>query len=159
MDILNNNPLIIKDLELKIFKDNFFENQSNFFKEIFSDFVRSIEIRKNKLNPNKIEFLANIIFDSKSSNLFGITHGGGIVTVIESLSDISLKYLFDIDCYTTDSNINFLRPTNLNEEYSLLFKIEKMGFKSYYIDVCLNNKKGELNVHASLIKNKMKGKF
>jgi len=154
----NDKPqIMIESTNLDNFKKKYLKNLSVYYNEIFGDSIKSIAVQH--ISDRSHILIANSILDEKAANVFKIAHGGALSTMIENLSDISLKYFKNIQSRTLDFNINFLKQTELNKVIKIKITCEKMGHITYFMDVQILDEKEELCCQASIIKSKVNAKF
>lgn len=138
---------------LENFKKKYFKDLSPYFNETFAETITSIAVQH--ISDRSDLFIANAILNEKCANLFKIAHGGALTTLIENLSDVSLRYFKNINSRTTDININFLKQTELNKNIRIKLTSEKMGYVTFYVEVQIHDEKDELCCQASIIKTKV----
>ena len=142
-----------KNIDLEIFKKDYFFNLSDYFVSLFGPCVISVSISENK----KIA-LYIVKLDEKFTNIFKKVHGGAIATLIENLSNASLKYFTSKNFYTIDFNINYINTVDINMNLLVFVNCLRFEGLTSFIDVEIKENENVL-IKASLIKTAIYEKF
>ena len=105
---------------------------SIFFNNLFKESINKIIIKNEKKEPCFIYI--NLIFNSNTANYFNIVHGGSVALLFENIIHMILFYLTKNIYNTKDINIIYKRQVLLNIEYTLKVKIEKIKYKTLFIN-------------------------
>jgi acyl-coenzyme A thioesterase PaaI-like protein len=134
------------------FKSKYLKILSSYFNNLFSGYFKKISYERK--NQTTGYFIFDIEIDEKCANPLNIAHGGALATLIENLATVCLYYFGNQRYKTLDISINYKSQVELNQEFQIYLKCEKIGFNTSFVEVEIR-KKGEVCTQASIIKAKI----
>ena len=143
----------LKYIKINSFNDIIKIKPSKIFTDLFSKNISEIYYIINTNNDYNIEMKVN--FGEDTSNYLNIVHGGSMGILAENLSNIFLYYFTKNKYNTKDINIIYKRQVYLEREYTLKIKIEKIKFKTVFLQFDLYNKNNECATTITVIKEKI----
>ena len=142
-----------KMIDLETFKKDNFSKLSPFFITLFEQKIGSVSISENQ---KIVTYVVNL--DEKFSNPFGKIHGGAIGTLIENLSNSSLRYFTKKNFYTIDFNISYISTVDYNKDIQVIVNCLRSQGLTSFVDVEIKEKDAVL-IKAFLIKTAISEKF
>ncbi len=157
LKVSDENSFSLNEHDVNNFKETYFKNLSPYFRELFYDYIKKIEINKIDISTGKITFYLQL--DQKCANPFNIAHGGALVSLMENLSTVCLLYFANANYKTLDFNVNYKNQVELNQIIKLEITCQKLGFATTFVEADIKKVDSTICVHASMIKSKIKAKL
>ena len=126
---------------------------SPFFLSLFSSEI--LQIIPICLEEQTKVFKIKVKFSEKSVNFLNIVHGGSIAILIENLTQMLLFMINGCNYRNLDVNFIYKRPLTLDKKYNINVKIEKIRYKTVFINVEIMDDCGEEYDRVIMIKEKI----
>ena len=136
--------------KIKFFLEKNSQIFSEFFKIFFIENILFIKISKLKNENFLIECKFNLNFNF--ANFLNIIHGGAIAILFENLSNFFLFYITNNNYKTIDMNLTYKSPLKIDKIYNLKMEIEKIKFKSVFINCLIYDEKQNKYTTSIIIK-------
>ena len=136
--------------KIKFFLEKNSQIFSEFFKIFFIEKILFIKISKLKNENFLIKCKFNLNFNF--ANFLNIIHGGAIAILFENLSNFFLFYITNNKYKTIDMNLTYKSPLKIDKIYNLKMEIEKIKFKSVFINCLIYDEKQNKYTTSIIIK-------